>query len=128
MSRAETAGLGCGAHSDSGAVTLLLQSPGAAGLQALAPDRLTWLDVPPRPGSLVLNTGELLQLASGGYYRAAVHRVLPPAGDVARLSAPFFYNADYDAQLAQPLPLPPDLPWAVRHPPGVGFLLLSASS
>ena len=108
------AGLGCGAHSDSGALTLLLQSPGVSGLQALAPDGTTWLDVPPLPGTLVLNLGELLQLASGGYYRATVHRVVPPCGDTARLSAPFFYNADYDHRIAKPLDMPPDLPWIVR--------------
>jgi hypothetical protein len=95
-------------------LTLLLQSAGASGLQALAPDGATWLEVPPLPGTLVLNLGELLQLASGGYYRATVHRVVPPRGDAARLSAPFFYNADYDHRIAKPLDMPPDLPWTVR--------------
>ena len=112
--RAFAAGLGCGAHSDSGALTLLLQSPGVNGLQALAPDGTTWLDVPPLPGTLVLNLGELLQLVTGGYFKATVHRVVPPRDERPRLSAPFFYNADYDSRIAQPLDLPPELPWTVR--------------
>ena len=107
------AGLGCGAHSDSGALSLLLQSPGATGLQALSLDGATWHDVPPLPGTVVVNLGEMLQLATGGYFRATVHRVVPPASDVARLSVPFFYNAAGDARVT-PLPLPPDLPWEVR--------------
>ena len=69
------AGLGVGAHSDSGALTLLLQPVGVRGLQVLLPDGATWADVPPLADTLILNAGEALQLASGGYIRAAVHRV-----------------------------------------------------
>ena len=82
------------------------------GLQVLR-DGGGWADVPPLPGTLVLNCGEALQLASGGYLRAAVHRVLPPPpGGPARVSLPFFYNADHDA-VVQPLPtlLNNTLPW-----------------
>ena len=70
--------------------------------------------MPPLPGTLVLNVGEMLQLATGGYLRAAVHRVLPPPpGAAPRLSLPFFYNADYDATVAA-VRLPADLVWEAR--------------
>jgi isopenicillin N synthase-like dioxygenase len=109
------AGCGCGAHSDSGVLSLLAQAPGAAGLQAQLAEDGRWVDVPPLPGTLVLNTGEALQLATRGYIRATVHRVLPPSGAAARLSAPFFYNAAHDACVGA-LPLPASLPWARPRP------------
>lgn len=56
--------LGVGEHSDSGVLTLLLQQPGTSGLQARNSEGL-WVDVPPLPGTLVVNIGELLQLATG---------------------------------------------------------------
>ena len=108
------AGLGVGAHSDSGVLTLLLQQPGVRGLQVLRDAAGDWADVPPLPGTLVLNCGEALQLASGGYLRAAVHRVVPPPpGGPARVSLPFFYNADHDAIVKplQALEHAPHLPW-----------------
>lgn len=55
---------GVGEHSDSGVLTLLLQQPGTSGLQARNSDGV-WVDVPPIPGTLVVNIGELLQLATG---------------------------------------------------------------
>ncbi len=106
------AGLGCGAHSDSGALSLLLQAPGATGLQARNADG-AWVDVPPRPGTLVVNLGEMLQLATAGYFLATVHRVVPPAGPAARLSIPYFFNPAHSARV-EAMPLPAGLPWAVR--------------
>src|ERR1700722_5259969 len=65
---------GVGAHKDSGFVTLLLQEK-RAGLQVQADDG-HWIDAPPVPGSLVVNIGEILEMASNGYLRANVHRVV----------------------------------------------------
>jgi isopenicillin N synthase-like dioxygenase len=88
------------AHADSGFVTLLAQD-GVAGLQAQASDG-TWLDVPPREGTLAVNFGKLLERWTGGRVRATLHRVI--GGNSERFSIPFFYEPAVDAVIA-PLPL-----------------------
>jgi isopenicillin N synthase-like dioxygenase len=50
-------------------------------------------DVPPRSGGFVINIGEILELASDGYLRATMHRVVSPPPGVQRLSAAFFLGA-----------------------------------
>lgn len=98
---------GVGAHKDSGVLTLLLLEPGSTGLQV----ELTagqWLDVPPLDGAFVVNIGELLEVATGGYLRATSHRVLAPAPGTDRVSVPFFLNPALDAQVPL-LKLPPEL-------------------
>ena len=103
---------GVGAHKDSELITLLLQDP-QGGLQVETPQG--WIDVPPRPGTFVINIGELLELASDGYLRATMHRVLTPPAGVERLSAAFFLGARLDATV-QVLPLPPALASHARGP------------
>jgi isopenicillin N synthase-like dioxygenase len=106
---ATTAGSqGVGAHRDSGVLTLLLAEPGSEGLQ-VRPGRNDgdWIDVPVRDGAFIVNIGELLELATGGYLRATEHRVnLRHAAD--RISVPYFFNPRLDAQLPT-LSLPPEL-------------------
>lgn len=59
--------------------------------------------------TLVVNIGELLELATNGYLRATVHRVLSPPKGSERLSIAFFLGARLDAVV--PLyPLPTALP------------------
>ncbi|MBV8179777.1 MAG: isopenicillin N synthase family oxygenase [Mycobacterium sp.] len=99
---------GVGAHRDAGVLTLLLAEPGSQGLQ-VRPGRNGdgWIDVPARDGAFIVNIGELLELATGGYLRATEHRVnLRHAAD--RISVPYFFNPRLDAQLPM-LALPPDL-------------------
>ena len=43
--------------------------------------------VPCDPGSVAVNGGEMLDLASGGYYPATTHRVVNPIGEAAHLPA-----------------------------------------
>jgi isopenicillin N synthase-like dioxygenase len=57
---------GVGAHKDGGFLTLLLQDANK-GLQVEYAGG--WVDVDPIPGTLVVNIGELLELASNGYLR-----------------------------------------------------------
>lgn len=96
---------GVGAHKDSGFVTILLQDA-VAGLQVEGADG--WIDAPPLPGTFVVNIGEFLEIASNGYLRANVHRVVsPPAGE-DRLSVAFFLGARLDAEVPL-LELPPHL-------------------
>jgi isopenicillin N synthase-like dioxygenase len=85
---------GVGAHKDSELLTLLLQDS-QQGLQVKTPRG--WVDVSPRPGTLVVNIGELLELASNGYLRATLHRVTTPPAGVERISAAFFLGARLDA-------------------------------
>jgi isopenicillin N synthase-like dioxygenase len=103
---------GVGAHRDSGVLTLLLAEPGSHGLQVRRdegghPDD-GWIDVPPRDGAFIVNIGELLEVATGGYLRATQHRVKlqQPAAD--RISVPYFFNPRLDAQIPV-LSLPPEL-------------------
>jgi len=86
---------GVGAHKDSGFLSFLLQDE-QRGLQVeVAPGR--WLDAAPLAGSFVVNIGELLELATNGYLRATVHRVVSPAAGEERLSIAFFLGAQLDA-------------------------------
>jgi isopenicillin N synthase-like dioxygenase len=84
---------GCGPHKDSGFLTVLLQDT-VGGLQVELDGE--WIDAPPLPGTFVINIGELLELATGGYFRADVHQVLTP-GASDRLSVAFFFGANLDA-------------------------------
>jgi isopenicillin N synthase-like dioxygenase len=95
---------GVGAHKDSGLVTILLQDE-TAGLQVEGEHG--WVDAPPLRGSFVVNIGEILELASNGYLRANVHRVVSPPAGTGRLSIAFFLGARLDATVPL-LDLPPE--------------------
>lgn len=97
---------GVGAHKDSELLTLILQD-GIGGLQVELDDGQV-IDATPRPGTYIVNIGELLELASDGYLKAAVHRVSSPPPGVERLSAAFFLGARLDATVPA-LTLPPEL-------------------
>ncbi|MEZ0581780.1 isopenicillin N synthase family dioxygenase [Erwinia sp. DT-104] len=86
---------GVGAHKDSGFLTLLLQDD-KPGLEVeVRPGE--WTAATPLPGSFVVNIGELLELATNGYLRATVHRVVSPQTEQERLSVAFFLGAQLDA-------------------------------
>lgn len=100
-SPADDAGSGCGAHSDSGFLTLLLQDE-VGGLEVLSTAG-EWIPATPMRGTLVCNLGEVVQMLSGGEYLSTVHRVRrPPPGGSGRISAPYFWNPCLDA-IVQPL-------------------------
>ena len=83
-------------HSDSGALTLLLQDE-VGGLQVEHDGR--WIDVAPTPGALVVNTGDMMQVWSNDRYRAALHRVAPRE-QAPRMSLPYFFNPSYATNYA----------------------------
>lgn len=93
---------GCGAHKDSEFLTLLLQDA-VGGLEVVVDG--DWRPVPPCADAFVVNTGELLELASNGYYCATMHRVRAPPPDRDRVSLAFFFAACLDA-VVPCLPLP----------------------
>jgi isopenicillin N synthase-like dioxygenase len=96
---------GVGPHKDSsGWMTFLLQQQPSGmtdgkGLQALAKDG-TWLDVPPIPGTFVVNMGQAFEVVTNGVCKATTHRVLLPASSALgydRYSVPFFQAVRFDA-------------------------------
>ena len=98
---------GVGAHADYGFVTLLLQDQ-VGGLQVLPPGTDSWIPVEPIPGALVINLGEMLEVATQGYLAATIHRVEAPPAGVDRYTVPFFFSPRLDAVI-EPVPLPPAL-------------------
>lgn len=92
--------IGAGAHTDYGCFTLLSQDE-AGGLQArnVASD---WIEIPPVPGTFVMNIGDMFQHWTNGVYLSTLHRVIN-AGDKDRYSLPFFYDPNFDAVI-EPLP------------------------
>lgn len=96
---------GVGPHKDSGFVTVLLQDE-QSGLQVEGAGG--WIEAPPIPGTFVINIGELLEMASNGYLRANVHRVVSPPSETDRLSVAFFLGARLDATVPV-LDLAPEL-------------------
>jgi len=97
---------GVGAHKDSGVLTLLFVEPGKDGLQVEKDGE--WIDAPPVDGAFVVNIGELLEVATDGYLKATVHRVISPRIGNDRISIPFFYSPALDGTIPV-LPLPASL-------------------
>jgi isopenicillin N synthase-like dioxygenase len=91
-------GLGIGAHTDYECFTLL--KPTAPGLEVLNGVG-EWIDVPPVPGTFVVNIGDLLELWTSGAFVATSHRVRRVVEE--RYSFPLFFNVDYETEV-KPLP------------------------
>ena len=81
------------AHEDINLLTIL-PAANEPGLQVK--DRNgEWLDVPCQFGHLIINIGDMLQEASGGYYPSTTHRVINPDGSnmkKSRISLPLFLH------------------------------------
>ncbi|KAI1341273.1 hypothetical protein F5Y15DRAFT_29429 [Xylariaceae sp. FL0016] len=87
--------LGAGAHSDFGAITLLLQGQ-EKGLEVKHGDQ--WILVEPNPDSYVVNIGDMMEMWTTGTYKSTVHRVINNSG-TERYSAPFFVDGRADEVL-----------------------------
>jgi isopenicillin N synthase-like dioxygenase len=88
--------IGAGAHTDYGAITLLM-TDGEPGLQ-VRPRGGDWTDVPSVPGAYVVNIGDCLMRWTNDIYVSTPHRVLPPRRQ--RRSVAFFTEANPDALIA----------------------------
>jgi isopenicillin N synthase-like dioxygenase len=79
-----------GAHSDFGAITVLLADP-VPGLQVLTAEG-GWVDVIPDPDHFVVNIGDLLAQWTNDRWISSLHRVVPirPGAPELRQSVPFF--------------------------------------
>lgn len=93
---AGTEGIGAGAHTDYGSITLLM-TDGVAGLQ-VKPRGGDWTEVPHVPGAFVVNIGDCLMRWSNDIYVSTPHRVLPPAR--SRRSIAFFMDPNPDSVVA----------------------------
>ncbi|KAJ7206475.1 Clavaminate synthase-like protein [Mycena pura] len=88
-------------HTDFGTITVLYSQPVAA-LQILGRDG-KWLWVKHIENALVINTGDALELLSGGYYKGTIHRVVQPPVDqqhLTRLGLFYFATTDDAVKLA----------------------------
>lgn len=90
------------AHEDINLLTIL-PAANEPGLQVLSKDN-EWLDVPCEFGYLVVNTGDMLQEASQGYYPSTTHRVINPTGgsvEKSRVSLPLFLHPRSEVKLSE---------------------------
>jgi isopenicillin N synthase-like dioxygenase len=89
------------AHEDINLITLL-PAANEPGLQVKSKEG-EWLDVPSDFGNLIVNIGDMLQEASGGYFPSTTHRVINPEGaDItkSRISLPLFLHPRPDVVLS----------------------------
>jgi len=101
----ETGSQGVGAHQDTGLLTFILQDD-VGGLQVEIDGE--FVDVPAKPGTYVMNLGEMLQMATGGFLAATRHQVVSPKTGKERLSFAFFFNPRFESTF-EPISLPPHL-------------------
>ena len=78
----------CAAHSDTTFTTILATFENR-GLEILDSDG-KWVEVEPRPHSLLVNIGDLLSKMSWNRFKATMHRVVYKGED--RFSVPFFFE------------------------------------
>ncbi|KAL3461197.1 hypothetical protein BJX64DRAFT_300212 [Aspergillus heterothallicus] len=80
---------GIGAHTDFGALTLLLQDE-VGGLEVYYEPDDTWYPVPYVPDAFVVNIGDMLERWTNNRYKSTRHRVISPVSDKNRYSIAFF--------------------------------------
>ena len=88
---------GSAPHTDFGCLTLLVQDD-AGGLEVRAADG-SWLPAPPVEGAILVNTGDIVPVWSGGRWRSTAHRVVNPP-DRDRYSVAYFFDPGPDAVIA----------------------------
>ncbi|KAF9111490.1 hypothetical protein BGX27_004854 [Mortierella sp. AM989] len=94
----KAATIGCGAHKDTGFLTVLLQDM-VGGLQGQDPATGQWMDTRPVPDTFIVTMGEAIERMTGGLYHATVHRVLNNTSGQDRYSIPFFFDPSLNARI-----------------------------
>ncbi|WP_064609018.1 2OG-Fe(II) oxygenase family protein [Photobacterium sp. J15] len=98
----ELGAIRAGAHEDINLLTVL-PAANEPGLQVKTKEG-DWLDVPCDFGNLIINIGDMLQEASGGYFPSTTHRVINPEGadkSKARISLPLFLHPKPEVVLSE---------------------------
>ena len=90
--------LGSSAHTDFGAITLLLQDE-HEGLEVLDRDTGNWVLVPPNKDAYVVNLGDMMSKLTGGVYKSSMHRVVN-RNKTDRYSVVFFFDGNRDFKLS----------------------------
>ncbi|KIW99778.1 uncharacterized protein Z518_10706 [Rhinocladiella mackenziei CBS 650.93] len=80
---------GIGAHTDFGALTLLLQDD-IGGLEVFHKTTGTWHGVPPVQDAYVVNIGDMMERWTNNSYTSTLHRVISPVCNRDRYSVAFF--------------------------------------
>jgi len=97
----EAGAIRAAAHEDINLLTIL-PAANEPGLQVQCQDG-SWINVPSDFGNLIINIGDMLQEASGGYFPSTTHRVINPtgkAGTKSRISLPLFLHPCSDVKLS----------------------------
>ena len=91
---------GASAHTDFGAVTLLLtdRNPGLEVYDDDAPRGGRWVPITPDPDAFVVNVGDMLSKWTGGRYKSSLHRVVH-TNPTERYSVVFFFDGNLDCSL-----------------------------
>ena len=89
------------AHEDINLITLLV-SGSQPGLEA-KDKQGNWFPVTGGQGMITINTGDMLQEASGGFFPSTTHRVVNPdsGANVSRYSIPMFVHPRKEVRLSQ---------------------------
>ena len=89
------------AHEDINLMTVLPVAT-EPGLQLMTREG-EWIDVQTPPNVMVCDSGDMMQLLTGGQLRSTTHRVVNPPGDAnrSRYSMPFFCHPRPDAVLQE---------------------------
>lgn len=90
--------LGCGAHTDFGTITLLFQDD-VGGLQIQGRDG-RWRDAVYIPGTIIINTADLVATWTNDRYCSTPHRVKPMTSRRDRYSIAYFVDPDSDTPVS----------------------------
>ena len=87
-----------GAHTDYGALTILLPQSGSQGLQVM--QNGDWVDAPAPEGAFVINIGDLMARWTADRWVSTLHRVVAKPNQPKRLSLAYFHQPNWDAVIA----------------------------
>ncbi|KAI1407137.1 putative gibberellin 20 oxidase [Hypoxylon sp. FL1857] len=106
---------GIGAHTDFGAMTLLLQDD-VGGLEVFHRPSSTWNAVPYVEDAFVVNIGDMMERWTNGRYMSTLHRVISPVSEKDRYSVVLF-NEGLLEQVIECIPTCIEPGESPLHPP-----------